>query len=151
MATIVGREDRDERMQVWVARTEAEPLGGIQRLGQVVPDFEPALFIAPTSGLQEGFERQFDRTGDLVKQDFTGVVVIPGLVLGAGQKSGGVLEQMLAAEARCHQAASRSSVSVVAGTSRSSSGRKPSRQSAALLAWDAARTMARLSSRRTSA
>ena len=61
MAAIVGREDREERMQVWVARTEAEPFSGIQRLGQVVPDFEPALFIAPTSGLQEGFERQLHR------------------------------------------------------------------------------------------
>jgi len=43
-----------------------------------VPDFEPAPFVAPTSELQEGFERQFDRTGDVVKQDFTGVTVILG-------------------------------------------------------------------------
>ena len=78
MAAIVGREDREERMQAWVARMEAELFSGIQRLGQIVPDFEPAPFVAPTSELQEGFERQLDRAGDVVKQDFAGVAIIPG-------------------------------------------------------------------------
>jgi hypothetical protein len=49
------------------------------------------------------------------------------------------------------QAASVTSSRASEETGRSSAGRKPSRKSAALLACDAARTMARLSSRRTSA